>query len=81
MIPELGSTVRSSNGIGNGTFFIPTLAPSGNHSYILQNSAFTQVANGNGVTISQLSLRMTWGSRFPSEPILPNDFVLMLQFV
>ena len=81
MIPELGSTIRSSNGIGNGTFFLPTMAPGGNHSYLLQNNAFTQIADGNGVTLSQLSVRLSWGSREQTPPLLPNDFVILLQFI
>jgi len=60
-IPQLGAPVRGANSLLSGTFVIPITSAGGYRTYWGENSAYHQIAGGNGVSLSNLDVHLSWG--------------------
>ena len=61
-IPQLGAPVRGANSLLAGTFVIPITSAGGYRTYFGENSAYHQIAGGNGVSLSNHDVHLSWGS-------------------
>ena len=77
-IPQLGAPVRGANSLLAGTFVIPITSAGGYRTYWGENSAYHQIAGGNGVSLSNLDIHITWGSAGGTASI-GGDFTLIIQ--
>jgi hypothetical protein len=77
-IPQLGAPVRGANSLLAGTFVIPITSAGGYRTYFGENSAYHQIAGGNGVSLSNLDVHITWGSAGGTASI-GGDFTLIIQ--
>ena len=77
-IPQLGAPVRGANSLLAGTFVIPITSAGGYRTYFGENSAYHQIAGGNGVSLSNLDIHITWGSAGGTASI-GGDFTLIIQ--
>ncbi len=59
LIQEFGIHVRSADiNRTQGTFVVPLLAPGGSRTLFAENSSFTQIAGGQGVSLSTLNIQL-----------------------
>ena len=77
-IPQLGAPVRGANSLLAGTFVIPITSAGGYRTYFGENSAYHQIAGGNGVSLSNLDIHITWGSA-GGTALIGGDFTLIIQ--
>ena len=77
-IPQLGAPVRGANSLLAGTFVIPITSAGGYRTYFGENSAYHQIAGGNGVSLSNLDIHTTWGSA-GGTALIGGDFTLIIQ--
>ena len=77
-IPQLGAPVRGANSLLSGTFVIPITSAGGYRTYWGENSAYHQIAGGNGVSLSNLDVHLSWGSN-GAPALIGGDFTLIIQ--
>jgi hypothetical protein len=77
-IPQLGAPVRGANSLLSGTFVIPITSAGGYRTYFGENSAYHQIAGGNGVSLSNLDVHLSWGSN-GAPALIGGDFTLIIQ--
>ena len=77
-IPQLGAPVRGANSLLSGTFVIPITSAGGYRTYSGENSAYHQIAGGNGVSLSNLDVHLSWGSN-GAPALIGGDFTLIIQ--
>ena len=77
-IPQLGAPVRGANSLLSGTFVIPITSAGGYRTYFGENSAYHQIAGGNGVSLSNLDAHLSWGSN-GAPALIGGDFTLIIQ--
>ena len=77
-IPQLGAPVRGANSLLSGTFVIPITSAGGYRTYFGENSAYHQIAGGNGVSLSNLDVHLSWGSA-GGTALIGGDFTLIIQ--
>ena len=77
-IPQLGAPVRGANSLSSGTFVIPITSAGGYRTYFGENSAYHQIAGGNGVSLSNLDVHLSWGSN-GAPALIGGDFTLIIQ--
>ena len=77
-IPQLGAPVRGANSLSSGTFVIPITSAGGYRTYWGENSAYHQIAGGNGVSLSNLDVHLSWGAAGGTASI-GGDFTLIIQ--
>ena len=77
-IPQLGAPVRGANSLLSGTFVIPITSAGGYRTYWGENSAYHQIAGGNGVSLSNLDVHLSWGAGGAPASI-GGDWTLIIQ--
>jgi hypothetical protein len=77
-IPQLGAPVRGANSLLSGTFVIPITSAGGYRTYWGENSAYHQIAGGNGVSLSNLDVHLSWGAAGGTASI-GGDWTLIIQ--
>ena len=77
-IPQLGAPVRGANSLLSGTFVVPITSAGGYRTYFGENSAYHQIAGGNGVSLSNLDVHLSWGSN-GAPALIGGDFTLIIQ--
>ena len=77
-IPQLGAPVRGANSLLAGTFVIPITSAGGYRTYWGENSAYHQIAGGNGVSLSNLDVHLSWGAGGGTASI-GGDWTLIIQ--
>ena len=77
-IPQLGAPVRGANSLLSGTFVIPITSAGGYRTYWGENSAYHQIAGGNGVSLSNLDVHLSWGASGAPASI-GGDWTLIIQ--
>ena len=77
-IPQLGAPVRGAHSLLSGTFVIPITSAGGYRTYFGENSAYHQIAGGNGVSLSNLDVHLSWGSN-GAPALIGGDFTLIIQ--
>ena len=77
-IPQLGAPVRGANSLLSGTFVIPITSAGGYRTYWGENSAYHQIAGGNGVSLSNLDVHLSWGAAGGTASIC-GDWTLIIQ--
>ena len=76
--PQLGAPVRGANSLLSGTFVIPITSAGGYRTYWGENSAYHQIAGGNGVSLSNLDVHLSWGAAGGTASI-GGDWTLIIQ--
>ena len=76
-IPEFGCPVRSASVETSATFMVPMTAGAGNRTIYSENSMYTEIGNGNGVTLSSINVRLLWRKNQPWP--LAGEWVIAVQ--